>query len=36
MIIGHEETKDLLGDWVHGVNGEVEAKDNCKFLSLDA
>lgn len=35
MIIGYEEIKDLFGDWVYGVNGEVEVKDNCKFLSLD-
>ena len=36
MIIAHEETKDLLGDWIQGINGAVGAKDNCKFLSLDA
>lgn len=36
MIAAHEEMEDLLGDWIHGVIGEVGAKDNCKPLSLDA
>lgn len=35
MPIALEEMEDFLGDGTRGVNGEVGARDNCRFLSVD-
>lgn len=35
MPVALEHMEDLLGGGTQGVNAEVGARDNCKFLSLD-
>lgn len=35
MPVALEHMEDLLGGGTQGLNAEVGARDNCKFLSLD-